>query len=85
MLNNIFLSFAFIKMKSRVKGVAMTEYAILLAFIAVVAVAFFADVFGWDPETGNPTNLYNSIRLSVAKAWSAITMAGPEVPPEDMK
>ena len=85
MLNNIFLSFNMLKLKWRARGVAMTEYAILLAFIAIIGAVFVADMYGWDESTGEPTNLYTAIQFSIAKAWSAITMAGPDVPPEDMK
>lgn len=84
MLNNIFLSFALFKLKGRFRGAAMTEYAILLAFVALIAVVYVADISGWDENTGNPTNLFTSILFSITKAWSAITMAGPSVPPSQM-
>ena len=47
------------------RGVAMTEYAILLAFVAAVAVAFI-----------NDGGLKNSITGSVSKANSSINAAG---------
>ncbi|MDY2636904.1 MAG: hypothetical protein SOV56_03065 [Phascolarctobacterium sp.] len=78
MLNNIFLSFVLLKLKGRFRGVAMTEYAILLAFIAAIAVVFFIDDYAWN-ENG-PTSLYTAIQYSIMKAWSAIDMAGPEKP-----
>ena len=79
MLNSIFLSFALFKLKGSLRGAAMTEYAILLAFIAAIAVAFVIDDYAWD-ENG-PTSLYTAIQYSLMKAWSAIDMAGPEKPP----
>ena len=47
------------------RGVAMTEYAILLAFVAAVAMAFISD-----------QGLKNSISGSVSKANSSINAAG---------
>lgn len=78
MLNNIFLSVALFRFKGRFRGAAMTEYAILLAFVAAIAVAFVIDDYAWD-ENG-PTSLYTAIQYSLMKAWSAIDMVGPEKP-----
>ena len=47
------------------RGVAMTEYAILLAFVAAVAVAFVSD-----------QGLGSAITGAVSSAKSAITNAG---------
>ena len=47
------------------RGVAMTEYAILLAFVAAVAAAFISD-----------QGLKDSITGAVGSAKSAITKAG---------
>lgn len=47
------------------RGVAMTEYAILLAFVAAVAVAFIST-----------DGLKDSIKGSVSKANSSINAAG---------
>ena len=50
------------------RGVAMTEYAILLAFVAAVAVAFASD-----------NSLKTSITSAVGKAQNAIDNAGSGV------
>ena len=49
------------------RGVAMTEYAILLAFVAAVAMAFISD-----------QGLKESIKGSVSKANSSINAAGSQ-------
>lgn len=79
MLKSIFLCLALSRFNCKHRGAAMTEYAILLAFIAAIAVAFVIDDYAWD-ENG-PTSLYTAIQYSLMKAWSAIDMAGPEKPP----
>ena len=79
MLKSIFLCLALCRFNCKHRGAAMTEYAILLAFIAAIAVAFVIDDYAWD-ENG-PTSLYTAIQYSLMKAWSAIDMAGPEKPP----
>lgn len=84
MLNYICFSFDLFRIKFKRRGAAMTEYAVLLAFIAVVGVAFVASFSDWD-ENGNPTSLYNAIQFSIIKAWSAIDSAGTPSPPENMK
>ena len=79
MLNNIFLSFALFKLKGKFRGAAMTEYAILLAFIAVIASAF---VFDWsqfiynEDNTISGTSLGAAIYSAVLNAWSAIDRVG---------
>ena len=79
MLNNIFLSFALFKLKGRFRGAAMTEYAVLLAFVAVVGAVF---VFDWTDfvDNGNirfeGTTLATSIYSAVLNAWSAIVKVG---------
>ena len=50
------------------RGVAMTEYAILLAFVAAVAAAFISD-----------NGLKASITGAITSAKSAITDAGTKV------
>lgn len=50
------------------RGVAMTEYAILLAFVAAVAAAFISD-----------NGLKTSIESAIGKAGSAINSAGSDV------
>ena len=55
----------YLRAKFGERGVAMTEYAILLAFVAAVAVAFI-----------NDGGLKNSITGSVSKANSSINAAG---------
>ena len=79
MLKSIFRCLALSRFNCKHRGAAMTEYAILLAFIAAIAVAFVIDDYAWD-ENG-PTSLYTAIQYSLMKAWSAIDMAGPEKPP----
>lgn len=49
------------------RGVAMTEYAILLAFVAAVAAAFISD-----------NGLSKSISGAVTSAQNAITKAGTQ-------
>ena len=78
MLKSIFLCLALSRFNCKHRGAAMTEYAILLAFIAAIAVAFVIDDYAWD-ENG-PTSLYTAIQYSLMKAWSAIDMVGPEKP-----
>ena len=75
MLNNIFLSFALFKLKGRFRGAAMTEYAILLAFIAAIAVIVFSqgyDLTMVDDGTGNDKFVGNNLLTSI---WAAIRNA----------
>ena len=72
MLNNIFLSFNMLKLKWRARGVAMTEYAILLAFIAAIAVVAFSqgyDIYPVEDGTGNDKFVGNNLISSV---WAAV-------------
>ena len=77
MLNNIFLSFALFKLKGRFRGAAMTEYAILLAFIAAIAVIVFSqgyDLTMVDDGTGNDKFVGNNLLSSVwASVWNAFS------------
>ena len=61
------LSF-YLRAKFGERGVAMTEYAILLAFVAAVAAAFISD-----------NGLKASITGAITSAKSAITDAGTKV------
>ena len=78
MLNNIFLSFALFKLKGRFRGAAMTEYAILLAFVAAIAVIVFSQ--GYDltmvyDGTGNDIFVGNNLLSSVwASVWNAFSV-----------
>lgn len=57
----------YLRAKFGERGVAMTEYAILLAFVAAVAVAFISD-----------NGLSKSISGAVTSAQNAITKAGTQ-------
>lgn len=59
----------YLRAKFGERGVAMTEYAILLAFVAAVGVAFVA---------GSEGGLVDSIKGAIDKAKTAITNAGPQ-------
>ena len=77
MLKNIFLCLALSKFNCKHRGAAMTEYAILLAFIAAVAVAvFYADWYDVvpDKETGliKGHSLFGAIYASIMNAVSAL-------------
>ena len=77
MLMKFFLSTALLKFKEKCRGVAMTEYAILLAFVAAVAVAvFYADWYDVvpDKETGliKGHSLFVAIYASIMNAVSAL-------------
>ena len=78
MLNNIFLSFALSKLKGRFRGAAMTEYAILLAFVAAIAVIVFSqgyDLTMVDDGTGNDKFVGNNLLSSVwASVWNAFSV-----------
>ena len=78
MLNNIFLSFALFKLKGRFRGAAMTEYAILLAFVAAIAVIVFSqgdDLTMVDDGTGNDKFVGNNLLSSVwASVWNAFSV-----------
>lgn len=78
MLNNIFLSFALFKLKGRLRGAAMTEYAILLAFVAAIAVIVFSqgyDLTMVDDGTGNDKFVGNNLLSSVwASVWNAFSV-----------
>ena len=80
MLKSIFLCLVLSRFNCKHRGVAMTEYAILLAFIAAVAVAFVINDYAWNED--GPTSFYTAIQYSIMKAWSAIDMAGsrPSLP-----
>ena len=70
MLNNIFLSFALFKLKGRFRGAAMTEYAILIAFIAAIAVGvFYIDWYdlipGEDGYSVKGRSLFTAIYASI--------------------
>ena len=80
MLNNVFLSFVLSKLKGRFRGAAMTEYAILLAFVAAIAAVVFSqgyditmveDVTGNDKFVGN--NLLSSIWAAIRNAHSMLS------------
>ena len=78
MLNNIFLSFNMLKLKWRARGVAMTEYAILLAFIAAIAVVAFSqgyDISMVEDGTENHKFVGNNLISSVwAAVWNAFSV-----------
>lgn len=57
----------YLRAKFGERGVAMTEYAILLAFVAAVAVAFISD-----------NGLSTSIKRAVTSAQGAIDKAGTQ-------
>ena len=80
MLNNIFFSCSFFKSRLSFRGVAMTEYAILLAFVAAIAAVVFSqgyditmveDVTGNDKFVGN--NLLSSIWAAIRNAHSMLS------------
>ena len=70
MLNDIFLSYTLLKLKGKARGAAMTEYAILLAFIAAIAVGvFYVDWYdlvpGEDRYTVKGRSLFTAIYASI--------------------
>lgn len=72
MLKDIFLSFVLWKSKGRIKGAAMTEYAILLAFVAAIAAIVFSggyDLTTVEDGTGNDKFVGNNLLSSI---WAAI-------------
>lgn len=78
MLNNIFLSCVLFKLKGKFRGAAMTEYAILLAFVAAIAVIVFSqgyDLTMVDDGTGNDKFVGNNLLSSVwASVWNAFSI-----------
>ncbi len=69
MLNNVFLSFALFKLKNENRGAAMTEYAILLAFVAAIAgISFYVNIYDLVPGDDmqyKGQSLFGSIYASV--------------------
>ena len=78
MLNNIYLSCSFFKSRLSFRGVAMTEYAFLLAFVAAIAVIVFSqgyDLTMVDDGTGNDKFVGNNLLSSVwASVWNAFSV-----------
>lgn len=80
MLTNIFLSCALLKSKWRMRGVAMAEYAILLAFVAALSAGVF--LFDWskmewnEDSTLKGTSLGTAIYSTIFNARSAVDKAG---------
>ena len=78
MLKDIFLSFVLWKSKGRIKGAAMTEYAILLAFVAAIAAIVFSggyDLTTVEDGTGNDKFVGNNLLSSVwASVWNAFSV-----------
>ena len=78
MLTKSSLSF-FTFFKKNKRGAGMTEYAVLLAFIAAIASAFVFDYTQFeynDDNTLSGTSLGTAIYSSVLNARSAITKIG---------
>ena len=78
MLKSIFLCLALSRFNCKHRGAAMTEYAILLAFIAAIAVIVFSqgyDLTMVDDGTGNDKFVGNNLLSSVwASVWNAFSV-----------